>query len=287
MNSRLLIETKHRHFGGRAAVFIALVVMSAISAAMVFLLLDTHADQLALLPRDTLWQVVHNLCVPNESEHHDPAPCVEVNLVGGVEKGFALVRDPRGGIQFLLVPLIQIPGIESPIVRAPGAPNYFAGAWAVREHIDEALHQTLPRDYIALAVNSAPGRTQDQLHIHFSCVQPEVWKALHKDERKIGDHWAPLKPSLFGHDYQAMWAPGESLDSINPFRLLAESLSDADRNMSNRALAVVGMTRADGSKGFVILAGRVDRATNDLANAEELLDHSCEIARMKTGHGAD
>src|SRR5665213_738534 len=69
------------------------------------------------LSRDLLWQVVHSLCVPGQSFRHDPMPCVRVNLDGGVERGFAILRDPRGGTQFLLVPTTPISGIESPMLR--------------------------------------------------------------------------------------------------------------------------------------------------------------------------
>jgi CDP-diacylglycerol pyrophosphatase len=53
--------------------------------------------------------------------------------------------------------------------------------------------------------------------------------------------------------------------------------------MANRTLVVVGFTRSDGTPGFVLLADQVDGANDDLANGEELLDHSCQIAA--TGKG--
>jgi hypothetical protein len=89
----------------------------------------------------------------------------------------------------LLVPTIQISGIESPIVRGPNATNYFANAWEARTHIDDVLHLTLPRDDIGLAINSVVSRSQDQLHIHFSCIRADVWETLHEHERDIGNQW--------------------------------------------------------------------------------------------------
>jgi CDP-diacylglycerol pyrophosphatase len=44
--------------------------------------------------------------------------------------------------------------------------------------------------------------------------------------------------------------------------------------MGNWTLVVVGMPR-----GFVLLAGHVNPATNDPGAGEELLDHDCALAK--------
>ncbi len=51
--------------------------------------------------------------------------------------------------------------------------------------------------------------------------------------------------------------------------------------MGNQTLVVIGLTRADGTQGFAILADHVDRGRGDLASGEELLDRSCRIAGIK------
>jgi CDP-diacylglycerol pyrophosphatase len=264
-------------YGRSLTVFLALAVMAVICACVTLLLLVANAAQ-GDLPRDALWAVVHNLCVPGQSQHHDPMPCLQVDLDGGIEGGFAILRDPREGVQFLLIPTTQIPGIESPIVRGPNATNYFANAWEVRTHIDDALHLTLPRDDIGLAINSVASRSQDQLHIHFSCIRADVLETVHEHEGNIGNQWAPFNVSLVGHRYIAMWVLGEHLSPHNPFRLLAEGLPDAMRDMGNRTLVVIGLTRTDRTKGFVILSDHVNKESGDLANGEELLDNACHIA---------
>jgi CDP-diacylglycerol pyrophosphatase len=229
-------------------------------------------------PRDMLWIVVHEGCVANQLRSHDPSPCIQVDLRDGVEKGFAILKDISGATQFLLIPTARISGIESPIILAPDGPNYFADAWEARTDIDEALHQTLPRDDIGLAINSAPGRSQDQLHIHVDCIRPDVHRALRDREASIGNRWAPLDVSFSGHRYEAIWVPGERLGANNPFRLLAEGIPDATQDMGTRTLVVVGSFRADGAAGFVILEDQVNRESHDSANGEELLDHACRIA---------
>jgi CDP-diacylglycerol pyrophosphatase len=226
--------------------------------------------------RDLLWVIVDGECVPNELHNHDPKPCLEVDLDDGIEKGFAVLKDIGSKAQVLLIPTARVPGIESPSVLAPDAPNYFADAWEARRYIDEALHRTLPRDEIGLAINSAPSRSQDQLHIHVDCIRSDLRDLLRARETLIGSRWVPL--SFLGHPYEVIWVPGDRLGSTNPFRLLAEKLHGEVKDMGDRTLVVVGSSRAGGTKGFVIFEGEVNREIHDLAHGEELLDHSCSIA---------
>ncbi len=276
MRTDPLHATKQGRTDGRRTTFQVLAGL-AIFICAAFLLAEVLAGQIEL-PRNALWEVVHNVCVPGQLQIHDPKPCLKVDLNGGIDRGFAILRDPRGGTQFLLIPTVRISGIESPIVRGLDAANYFAYAWEVRTNINEALRRELPRDEIGLAINSGVSRSQDQLHIHFSCVRAEVVQTLHKNERQIGSHWARFKAPLYGQHYMAMWVSGENLNPHNPFRLLAEGLPNATLNMADRTLVVIGFTRSEGTPGFVILAGELNVQKGDLANGEDLLDNSCEIA---------
>ena len=261
---------------GSLVIFRASAAVLAICASTAFLLLAANGAQ-GRLPRNALWEVVRNVCVPGQTQSHDPKPCLKVDLNEGIERGFAILRDPRGGTQFLLIPTSQISGIESPTVRGPDAMNYFASAWEGRTYINEVLRLSVSRDEIGLAINSAVSRSQDQLHIHFSCVRADVLEALHKNEEGIGNEWAQFTVPFFGHHYMAMWVPGEHLSPHNPFRLLADRLQGATQDMANRTLVVIGFTRAEGTKGFVILSDQVDKKSGDLANGEELLDHACRV----------
>jgi CDP-diacylglycerol pyrophosphatase len=229
--------------------------------------------------RDALWVVVHDECVPNELRNHVPLPCARVDLDDGIEKGFAILKDIRGGQQYLLIPTAPIAGIESPELLAPGAPNLFADAWDAQSYVDAALGQTLPRDDVGLAINSAGGRSQDQLHIHVDCVDPEVKAVLEARVASIGDHWTPLGIDFYGHPYWARWVAGERLGANNPIRLLADEIPAAAQDMGDRTLVVVGLTRADGTAGFVLLEDQVDRAHGDSAHGEELLDHACRVVQ--------
>ena len=231
-------------------------------------------------PRDALWQIVGGMCVPDQTQHHDPKPCTAVDLREGDAHGFAILKDIRGETQFLLIPTARITGMESLEVLAPDAANYFASAWEARSYVEGALHRNLPPDDISLAINSLSSRSQDQLHIHIDCVRTEVYDAVHAAQGAIGSEWKPLPRPLFGHPYKAMWVAGEHLGANNPFRLLADGVPGARQSMGDYTLVVVGLTRFDGAKGFVLLEDQVNREAHDLASGEELQDHSCRIGRQ-------
>jgi CDP-diacylglycerol pyrophosphatase len=242
---------------------------------------------------NALWNIVHTLCVPNEEQHNNPAPCRLVELRDGEQNGYVLLKDLAGASQFLLIPTARVSGIESGALLAPGAPNYFAAAWRFRTYVDRALRTTLPRDDIALAINSVSGRSQNQLHIHIDCIRPDVRAALRQMQEAIGDRWAPLGVPLAGHPYAAMKVEGNALDRVNPFQLLADGLPGARADMGHHTLVVTGAIFANGQPGFIILDGHADPATGDRASGEELQDHRCAVAatgqrneeRDPSGHG--
>lgn len=227
---------------------------------------------------NALWNIVHGRCVPNEQQHANPAPCRFVSLTQGEHNGYAVLKDLVGVAQYLLIPTARVGGIESPVVLAPGAPNYFAYAWRARTYVDSALHRALPRDAISLAINSVSGRSQNQLHIHVDCVRADVHATLRRQETSIGTRWAPFGAPLAGHRYLAMRVESGDLD-VNPFVLLADGVPGARQSMGNHTLVVVGAVFADGRPGFVILDNRADPAAGDEGSGEELQDHTCAIAR--------
>jgi CDP-diacylglycerol pyrophosphatase len=254
-----------------------LLVRSAAALAAV-LLVSVPAAGTAGADANALWTIVHDKCVPDEQLNGDPAPCALVDLSGGKDSGqqtgYAVLKDIVGAHQYLLIPTARIAGIESTEILAPGAQNYFDVAWRAKSFVDQQAGWTLPRDWVSLAINSAQARTQNQLHIHIDCVSADVRAALSEHAGAIGANWAPFPVPLDGHRYLAMAVSGENLDAVNPFVALADGVRGARADMGDRSLVVVGAVRPDGTPGFVILAGRVDRATGDLAAAEELQDHS-------------
>lgn len=239
---------------------------------------------------DALWKIVHGRCVADQQANHLPAPCASIDLDGGEADGSAVLKDIEGASQYLLIPTARITGIESPAILAPDAPNYFARAWAVVPLVDDRLHRILPRQDLALAINSESGRSQDQLHIHVDCIRPDIRAALDHAAPAIGTTWHNLPTRLASHRYRAIWLPGDTLaDATNPFRILASSLSDPSTEMGSHTLVLVGASR-HGRPGFILLDGKAGPLSTTLSphiklgsgSGEELEDHTCRIASTMT-----
>ncbi|MBB3603892.1 CDP-diacylglycerol pyrophosphatase [Mycolicibacterium sp. BK556] len=243
-----------RHMRGLAAV-LALCLLGPATA---------HADP------NVLWTIVHDQCVVDEHQQHDPAPCSRVDLSRGESGGYAVLKDIVGDRQYLLIPTARITGIESPQVLDPATTNYFGAAWQARSFVEQKAGGTIARDWMSLAINSAVARTQNQLHIHIDCLRADVHEALRSSAGAIGPTWAPLAVPLVGHSYWAMAVGGADLDA-DPFTLLADGLEGARADMGSYTLVVVGTTDPAGRPGFVILADRADAETG--AGGEELQDH--------------
>jgi CDP-diacylglycerol pyrophosphatase len=228
---------------------------------------------------NALWNIVHGKCVPERLRTGAPDPCAAVHIRHGVGSGYAVLKDLRGPAQYLLIPTSRISGIDSPAVLAPNAQNYFSQAWRQRRFVERRLHRTLPPEDTSLAINSAEGRSQNQLHIHIDCGRPDVRDSLQRQQAGIGRQWRPLADRLLGHRYLAMRVEGDRLDA-NPFKLLASRLPHARARMGKYSLVVVGEKSAPRRNGFLVLATRADGA-GGAASGEELQDHACSVARER------
>jgi CDP-diacylglycerol pyrophosphatase len=248
-------------------------------ALLLLACLAMAAPRAAAQDPDALWNIVHGQCVPDMQARASPAPCTAVALGDGVERGYAALKDRRGIAQYLLIPTARITGIEDPQLLAPGASNYFDAAWRIRNLAQARLPRALPRDGFSLAINSAFGRTQNQLHIHVDCVRADVRDALRDNAQQIGAAWAPFGPRLAGQRYLARRIEGQDLATANPFLLLAEGVAGARQAMGRYTLVVVAKEFAGEGPGFVLLAGRADPAAGNPGSGEALQDHDCAIGR--------
>ncbi|HEY0340608.1 MAG TPA: CDP-diacylglycerol diphosphatase [Steroidobacteraceae bacterium] len=222
-------------------------------------------------PRDRLRFIAQEECVPHWLTGHDPAPCVSVTLVGkgtGAD-GFVVLADRKGGAHFLLIPTRTVSGIESPEVRAPDSLNYFESAWEAREVLSGVVGHSIPRNAVGMAVNQVRTRSQDQLHIHISCLRKTVYDVLQAQADNVGKDWSPV--SVGGNEYQVTRVMGQQLGTQNPFELLADRLPGARDTMAEFTLLVAGMEFKEGP-GFALLAG------SSVPGAELLLDSSCAVA---------
>ena len=224
---------------------------------------------------DALWKIVHGKCVPSEAGGLGPGPCRLVDLA----QGYAVLKDSRGATQFLLIPTARITGIEDSQILAPAAPNYWQAAWQARQFVAERAGRPVPRDDIGLAINSAQGRSQNQLHIHVDCLRADVKQALAQEAGRIGKSWSRLASPLAGHSYLAMRVEAADLRGIDPFRLVAGEIPSAAADMGDQTIVVVGAVFEAGQPGFYILNDQANLARGDTGSGEELLDHQCLVLK--------
>jgi CDP-diacylglycerol pyrophosphatase len=243
-------------------------------ASAVVLAVGAASAEYANADPNALWTIVHGQCVPDQESRSDPAPCSLVDVDAGEQRGYAVLKDLVGATQYLLIPTAPIAGIESPALLEPDATNYFAAAWHATSFVDTRAGVDIPRDWLSLAINSAGGRTQNQLHIHVDCVRADVKTALSRHVADLGPQWAPFPDPLAGHGYLAMTVAGDTLDAINPIQVLAQGVSGARVAMGLQTLVAVGAYLGDGRPGFILLAGHADPATDNVGAGEELQDHS-------------
>jgi CDP-diacylglycerol pyrophosphatase len=226
---------------------------------------------------NALWQIVHNSCEPAARGADVPQKCIDVDAA----QGYAVLKDLNGIAQYLLIPTKRIGGIESPELLAADSPNYWRAAWEARRFVNAKLGEELPRDEVSLAINSTSGRSQNQLHIHIDCLAPDVVNALREQGPKIGTQWTAFPTRLRGHAYRIIRVDDPTLDSVDPFKLLAVDVEKEGESMADQTLLLTGTTTPDGKPAFFLLNDHVRFAQGDFASSEELQDHSCAIARKR------
>ena len=224
---------------------------------------------------NALWRIAQ-LCARDQAANHLPAPCLTVDLPAGC----VVLKDRVRGPEVMVIPTARVAGIEDPAVRGPSAPNYWQGAWLARRYVEQFSGRRLPRDDVAMAINSLYGRSQNQLHIHVDCIHRDVKEALAANLGRIGPTWTGFTLDLHDHSYHAMWLPGADLAGRNPFDLLADGDPAARADMSRETLVVAPVTRADGVPGFVLLASKAEHRLIGEGHGESLLDNGCDLLRV-------
>jgi CDP-diacylglycerol pyrophosphatase len=225
---------------------------------------------------NALWRIVNGSCVPHMEAGLGPKPCETVDLSGGVAGGVAILKDLVGVAQMLAIPTRRISGIEDPQMLAPDAPDVFGEGWKARTLIETILKRQAPREAIALAINSAWSRSQDQLHVHLDCVAIPVAAALASYAPSLDETWRPMTVPLHGQIYFARRVDSGDLSGVAPIRLLAEGMEGARANMGAWSLAAVGASFG-GQPGFILLADRFSLEGG--GHAEDVQDHDCAILR--------
>ncbi|WJV55259.1 CDP-diacylglycerol diphosphatase [Prodigiosinella aquatilis] len=240
-------------------------------AIMIFSLLFVLWFILGRGNSNALWEIVSQKCVPNQQSNGNPAPCLNVDL----KDGYALLKDLRGPYHDLLIPSTKITGIESPVLLQNNTPSFFAAAWNYRGYIVKEIGKPVKNEYLSLSINSQYGRSQNQLHIHISCLRPEVYYTLHEQSTAISTHWQPLGVELQGHKYLAIKLTTTDLTQSDPFKTLYRYVHRQDDSMGNYGLAVVFTPSGDP----ILLANRLDILDANRGSAEEIQDITCALVK--------
>src|SRR5476651_2900404 len=167
---------------------IPLIIFVVVIAAALWLFLPHKSNP------NALWNIISQKCVPNQRANAPPAPCAQVDE----KHGFVVMKDMNGLLQYLLMPTAQITGMESPALLEESTPNYFSQAWDARHYMAEKYGKTIDDSNVSLAINSQYGRSQNQLHIHISCLLPAVKNTLQKDGAQVGFSWQALPDTQIG-----------------------------------------------------------------------------------------
>jgi CDP-diacylglycerol pyrophosphatase len=182
---------------------------------------------------------------------------------------YVIIKDdaPTKPQAYLLIPSVKITGIDDRHIFAAPYVNLWANAWDQSERFPGWGDRR-----IGLAINSAHSRTQDQLHVHMSCIDAKVARIL--DERsKDGDgakaYEVQLPPSNNTYTVTTM---NDLTDRESPF-WIARGVERREP-MANKSVAVV--KSKESGRYFVLTT--VYRGGKSGA-AEELLDETCAVAR--------
>ena len=253
---------------GRALLLLAALAVGLVLASASGRAREIFGQDLAL-SRNDLWRVVHRVCMP-AAAIGIPFPCTRFVVSG--DAGYAIL--PVGTGHVLTVPTQHISGIESRQLLSPKQPNYWQAAWEARARLDADFSRKLDRSDVAMVLNSAYGRSQDQLHIHTACVRADVKAALAEEGTTIGRRWTPMTRRLQAKSFRARWIPGADLRDVDIFDLLGQELLRSSAAMARQTLVVVGGWDRNRAPGFYVLdesaAGREE------GNGESLLDFKCQ-----------
>ncbi len=186
-----------------------------------------------------------------------------------------MVSDPGAVYDLLVVPTRRVTGIEDPYLRDPSSPNYWHTAWSSRWRLARRLGFEPPRQALGIAVNAIDGRSQDQLHLHLSCIRTDVADTL-KSTPAISDAWSTL--TIDGAPWRVRHVVADDLTDEDPFKLLAADVPGGSSEAGGQTLVVIGASLSLGP-GFYLLHRASDLQAGSSGHGEALLDERCSAIR--------
>ncbi|MDR0806768.1 MAG: CDP-diacylglycerol diphosphatase [Enterobacteriaceae bacterium] len=234
---------------------------------------------------DDLWNIISQQCISQQQLNQiQIIPCLNSELSSDASRGFVIFKDRKGPLHFLLIPTERIKGVEDKRLLNPDTPDYFMTAWDYRSYLSKQSGKRIPRDVVSLAINSAWGRSQDQLHIHVSCVKPEIKAQLESQLDKFSEKWTPVPYGINNHNYIARTLTEEQFQQMSLIRRVAAELPDAAKNMGEYGIALVAYNKKDFKNKtsvpmYLMLVNKVDLLGLNLGYAEEIQDYQCDLVK--------
>lgn len=243
---------------------------TGVAATIAGLLLAAPAAAAPDPARDVLWMALKT-CVLAKRVANRTFPCLTVDLGDKDRPGSAVLRAPGEPTHIVVMPTDTVIGLEAPVLRGARGVAYWRAALTARHFVSDELKGRVPEGEVALAVNSARGRSQDQLHIHLDCLRPKVVEALNTHGRGVGANWKPFPVPLAGDRFLAMRVRAAEAETFNPF--VALTRLPGRKDLTRTSFAAVATRPDDPEPGYLLLAYRAP-----LASAEDVMDHACTIA---------
>lgn len=212
--------------------------------------------------RNILWKIVSEKCGTEKDTKQD---C----LITNKDEGFVVFRDRHGPVQTLIMPTIKITGIEDSQLLQGNARNYFYDAWQSRSILDEQNNKPIDSKYLSFSVNSSHGRSQDQLHIHASCLRKDVYDIVERHRSEFRNQWTKLPEKLLGHTYIAQKVKLADLEKTSPFMMLHAH----GGKMGDYGLAVVSVQNDEA----ILLASKAKLLEGNEGSVEEIQDTHCTV----------
>ena len=237
-----------------------------ISAAVWFFPAQSGATEPACQKKDpinALWLLAQNC--------RESRGCYSACRKSSPADQYVVIKDFRWtkNHAYLIIPSVQIKGIESSEIFDPPFVNLWEYGWDVSK---ACPGQSAP--HTGLAINSACARTEQQLHIHISCVRSDVQRCLEDKDRRGEISSQPKHPSRLPLGpwctvYEVVKVRSLS-DNDSPFKVVRHFPAVNDQNMADQSIAVVGSNQPE---NYYVLD--TYRHGKNLGSAEELLNQSC------------
>lgn len=226
--------------------------------------ISAHAD------RNVLWEKINENCVPNYLQHETYRPCSLIDLY----RGIAIYKVDNDKFQYLLLPTEKITGLEDPKLMMDDTKNYFNEAWIARSFFTERLGKNIKENYISLAINPKNSRTQDQLHIHVSCISNDFTRILSNlSNKNISSNWSVNQTFvLYNYLFHYKKVSYHELVNTNLFKKIAKEVIREKGDLKNTGVGLVKVSMND----FILFIA-IGSGKNGIPG-EIVQDHECTLA---------